>query len=67
MISTGLDLLSDWLAHRKGFLPFLGLSLILANLLFQFIFPSSWLTETNLCLHLGLILAIIGFLLSPVL
>ena len=67
MISKGLDIISDWLAHRKGLLPILGLTLILADLIFQLIFPSSWLTETNFCLHVGLIIAIIGFLLSPAL
>jgi len=67
MISRSLDFLSEWLAHRKGLLPILGLMLILANLILQFLYPNSWLTETNLCLHVGLIIAIIGFLLSPVL
>jgi hypothetical protein len=50
-------------AHRKGLIPLLGVGLILLNLLFQF-FPLGWITETNLFLHIGLILVLIGFMLS---
>ena len=56
-----LDKLSDFLAHRKGLLPILALCLVMINLFFQFI-PGNWLGETDLFLHFGVILAIIGFL-----
>jgi hypothetical protein len=58
-----IDNLSEYLAHRKGLIPLIGIGMILLNLIFQFI-PLGWITETNLMLHLGLILALIGFLLS---
>lgn len=64
MISKLLDTLSDFLAHRKGLLPILGIFLILCNLLLQFIFPGSILSTTNLLLHIGLIVAIFGLMLS---
>lgn len=64
MISKLLDWLSEFLAHRKGLLPILGLCLILLNLLIQFIFPGSFLATTNLFLHVGLIVAIFGLMLS---
>lgn len=57
-----LDNLSEFLAHRKGLLPMLGLLLVVVSLFFQF--SSSWLGETDLLLHLGVILAILGFLLA---
>jgi hypothetical protein len=39
--------------------------LILLNLLLQFILPfGNFLTATNLLLHLGLVVAILGFMLA---
>jgi hypothetical protein len=56
--------MSEFLAHRKGLLPIIGLLLIVINLLIQFIFPGSFLATTNLSLHIGLIVAIFGLMLS---
>ncbi len=63
-MSKFLDRISEYLAHRKGLLPIVGLLLILINLLIQFIFPGSFLAETNLSLHIGLLVAIFGLMLS---
>ena len=63
-MSKFLDRMSEFLAHRKGLLPFIGLFLILVNLLIQFIFRGSFLAETNLFLHIGLFIAIFGLMLS---
>jgi hypothetical protein len=60
MISRLLDNLSNYLAHRKGLLPIIGLVLIFINLLLAFIIPGSFLVTSNLFLHLGLIIAIFG-------
>jgi hypothetical protein len=59
-----LDRMSDFLAHRKGLLPILGLLMILANAILQFLPLSGWIVQTNLLLHLGIILAILGILLA---
>lgn len=59
-----LDMLSDFLAVRKGLLPLLGVLLILLNGILQFVPSSGWLGESNLFLHLGVIVAILGFLLA---
>lgn len=64
MISKLLDYLSNYLAHRKGLLPIVGLLFIVLNLALQFIVPDSVLAATNLCLHLGLIVAIFGLMLA---
>jgi hypothetical protein len=63
-MSKFLDQMSEFLAHRKGLLPIIGMILILVNLLIQFIFPASFLATTNLFLHFGLLIAIFGLMLS---
>ncbi|MCC6985706.1 MAG: hypothetical protein IT309_04710, partial [Anaerolineales bacterium] len=62
MISKLLDFFSNYLAHRKGLLPIIGIILILVNLVLQFIFPGSILVTANLFLHIGLIVAIFGLM-----
>lgn len=60
-----LDKLSDFIAERPGLLPLLGIALIFVNLILQ-IFPgpgSGWFVDSNLLLHLGLILGLLGVLL----
>jgi hypothetical protein len=59
-----LDRMSDFLAHRKGLLPLLGLIMVLINAILQFLPVSGWLVQTNLLLHLGIIVAILGILLA---
>ncbi len=64
-MSKLLDRLSEYLAHRKGLLPLVGLVLITLNLILQFIFPANlWFISTNLSLHIGLIIAIFGLMLA---
>lgn len=63
-MSKLLDFMSEFLAHRKGLLPIIGLVLIIINLIIQFIMPGSFLAASNLFLHVGLIVAIFGLMLS---
>jgi hypothetical protein len=63
-MSKLLDRMSEFLAHRKGLLPIIGLTLILINLAIQFIVPGSFLATSNLFLHFGLIIAIFGLMLA---
>ena len=63
-MSKMFDALSEFLARRKGLLPLIGLALILANLLLQFILPPGWLVSSNLLLHVGLIVAILGLMVA---
>jgi hypothetical protein len=63
-MSKLLDRMSEFLAHRKGLLPIIGLFLIFANLLIQFVIPGSFLATTNLSLHIGLLIAIFGLMLT---
>lgn len=64
MISKLLDDLSNYLAHRKGLLPIIGILLIILNLILQFTFPGSFIVTTNLFLHIGLVIAIFGMMLA---
>lgn len=65
MISRLLDRLSEFLAHRKGLLPLLGIVLVIINYVLQFFFPFGyWLTASNLFLHVGVIVAILGMMLA---
>ncbi len=63
-ISTSLDSLSEYLAPRKGLIPLIGMALIVVNLLLQFFFYGSWVANTNIFLHFGLLTAIFGLMLA---
>lgn len=63
-MSRFVDWLSEWLARRKGLLPLAGLVLIVINLIFQFVLPPGWLASSNLLLHLGVIIAILGLMIA---
>lgn len=62
-----LDRVSEFLAHRRGLLPLLGLLLIFINAVLQFVPGRGWLVETDLLLHVGIILAVFGFLIASAL
>ncbi len=63
LLSRLLDQLSAFLARRKGLLPLLGIILILANFILNLV-SGGWLAQSDLFLHLGIILAILGFMLA---
>jgi hypothetical protein len=60
-ISLFIDDASEYFAHRKGLLPLLGILFIVIDLFFQ-IFPVGWVSSSNLFMHIGIILAILGFM-----
>jgi hypothetical protein len=62
--SALLDKISEFLAHRKGLLPMLGILLVVLNLILQFFPGAGWLAESDLLLHLGVIIAILGILIA---
>jgi hypothetical protein len=63
-VNQYLDAASDFLAYRKGLLPTLGILLILINGILQFIPAAGCLAQSNIFLHFGIILAIIGFMVA---
>ena len=59
-----LDTLNKYLSERRGLLPIIGIVLIVINFLLQIVLNEDvWRASSNLFLHLGLIVAIIGILL----
>jgi hypothetical protein len=62
-LSKLVDKASEFFAPRKGLLPLVGLLLIIANFFVQFLLPG-WVGDSNLLLHLGLIVAIFGLMLA---
>lgn len=63
-LNNTLDRISEFLAHRKGLLPLLGLFLVIANFFIQFIPGAGWIGESNFLLHIGVLVAILGFLMA---
>jgi hypothetical protein len=64
-LSRLIDNASDYFAHRKGFLPLLGILLVIVNFILPFIFGlDNLVTGSNLFLHLGVIIAIFGMMLA---
>ncbi len=60
-----VERLNDFFAERPGLLPVIGVVLVVLNLLLQF-FPgpgSGWFVDSNILLHIGVIISIIGLLL----
>lgn len=62
--SRFLDRLSEFLAHRKGLLLMAGIFFVVINGVLQFVPGAGWLAQTNLLLHLGVILGLAGILLA---
>ncbi len=65
--SKFLDRASEFLAHRKGLLPLAGILLVFLNFILNLIPGLGWIATSDLLLHLGVIIAILGFLLAQAL
>jgi hypothetical protein len=63
-INQLIDQLSEFFAHRKGLIPIIGLTLVIINMLLQLFPELGWMQSSNLLMHLGVILAIFGFMLA---
>ncbi|NWG06179.1 MAG: hypothetical protein HXY35_05755 [Chloroflexi bacterium] len=63
-LSKLVDKASEFFAHRKGLLPMLGILLVIVNFLLPFFMGPNFVTASNLFLHLGVIVAVIGFMLA---
>lgn len=63
-LSKLVDKASEFFAHRKGLLPMLGILLVIVNFLLPLFMGPNFVTASNLFLHLGVIVAVIGFMLA---
>jgi hypothetical protein len=61
--SQFIDKLSNFFAPRKGLLPIIGMGLIILNF-FIGLLPLGWLSSSDLLLHLGIVIAILGLMLA---
>ncbi len=59
-----LDQLSNYLAARKGLIPLVGISLVALNFILGFFPGLGWVVKSDLFLHLGVIVGLLGFLLA---
>jgi len=59
-----VDNASNYLAHRKGLLPLLGMLFVSINFVLPFFMGPNFVTVSNLFLHLGVIIAIFGMMLA---
>ncbi len=66
-LSKLVDRASDFFAHRKGLLPLLGILLVIINYVLPFLIGLNVVTQSNLFLHLGVIVAIFGIMLAAAL
>lgn len=66
-INERVEHINNFLVRKPGILPLAGVGLILVNYVLQ-LFPWSewWIVRTNLLLHLGLVVSIVGLLLVNV-
>ena len=63
-INRLIDMASEFFAQRKGLLPILGILLILINWLLQVLPLDGWVVTSDLFLHLGVIVSILGIMLA---
>lgn len=61
-----LDRLSAFIARYKGLPTMLAVVLVLLNFVLQFL-NLGWLSDSNLLLHLGIVVGLIGLLLAEAL
>lgn len=58
-----LSSLSNYLTSRKGLLLFIAVGLVGLNFIFS-LFMNNWMVETNLLLHLGIIIGFFGVMIA---
>ncbi len=61
-----LDRLSAFIARYKGLPTMVAVLLVVLNFALQFV-DAGWLTRSNLLLHLGIVVGLIGLLLAEAL
>jgi len=63
-LSKLVDSASNYFVHRKGLLPMVGILLVVVNFILPFFMTPGFLTLSDLFLHLGVVIAIFGFMLA---
>ncbi|MFQ5409859.1 MAG: hypothetical protein ACE5FI_15730 [Anaerolineales bacterium] len=55
---------SEYLAQRRGMPTLLGMVLVILNFAVQFFPGLHWLADTNLLLHVGIVLGLAGLMIA---
>jgi len=63
-LSHMVDQASEFFAHRKGLLLILAIILVALNAVLQFFPAAGWLRESDLLLHLGIIVGFLGVMVA---
>ncbi len=63
IFSTFLSKLSSFFSNRKGLLIFVSIFLVMVNFLLGLLFDN-WFTQTNVLLHLGIIIGFLGVMIA---
>ena len=62
-----IDRLSGYIAEHKGVPVLIGVLLVIVNFVVETLSPGSWLADSNLLLHLGVVVGLMGILLGDAL
>ena len=66
-INEIIERINAFMVRRPGVLPLAGVGFILFNFLLQiYPGPDAWIADSNLFLHVGLVLSVVGLLLVNV-
>lgn len=66
LLNRLIDYLSEQIARRRGLPVLMGIGLVILNFIFQFIPGLRVLTTSNLLLHLGVVVGLVGILLGDI-
>ena len=64
-LSQGIDRFSSFLARYRGLPTMIAIALVLLNFCVHFL-PLGWFSESNLLLHVGIVIGFLGLLLAEV-
>ena len=62
-LSKILSKLSGFFSDRKGLLIFIAVILVILNFVFGLVF-NNWISQSNLLLHLGIVIGFLGILIA---
>jgi hypothetical protein len=62
-----LNKLTDWLAKRRGLLTLVGIGLVVMNFITQWIPGLGWFAQSDLLLHVGIVIGLLGLMLATAL
>ncbi len=62
-----IDRVASYIAEHRGMPVLIGVLLVIVNFVVILISPGTWLADTNLLLHVGVVVGLVGILLGDAL